>query len=87
MQGTFYNNVSLWSKVKHGETCCAPDNNDNDDGSSKNHIGWEKFFDGNACSTSIEKKSSCHAMSTDSCVSALRNVHVSALQCSLPGLL
>ena len=48
---------------------------------------WAKFFDGNLCSTSIEKKSSYCAMSPDSCVLALHNGHVSALQCSLQGLL
>ena len=82
-----YDNVTLWSKVKHGGMCCAPDDNNDDDGSSEIHVGWEKFVDGNLCSTLIEKKSSYHYASPDSCVLALHNGHTSALQCSLQGLL
>ena len=79
--------MSLWSKVKHGGTRCALADDNNDDGSSEKHVGWSKFFDGNVHSTSVEKKSSCHAIPPDSCVSALRDNHASASQCSSQGLL
>ena len=81
-----YNNVLLWLKAKHNGIYYTPDKKED---VSENHMGWSTFFDSNVYSTSIEieKKSGYYAISPDSCVLALYDGHLSALQCSLDGLL
>ena len=78
--------VQLWTKMsKGGLQYNAEGDAEVDDGTT--HEGWQSFFDSNAYVTSMECENRYYAIDSDSCVLALYDGHIRAVQASIDGTL
>lgn len=73
-----FGNVNLWTKATEGGLKYQPD-----EGSCA--IGWQTFFDAHAYKASMEVENRYYAMGTDSCILALYDGQLRALQVSVDG--
>ena len=77
--------VHLWTKVSKGGL--HYNNEENAEGDCAPFDGWQTFFDSNAYATSMEMEDRYYAIGSDSCVLALYDGYVRALQASIDGTL
>lgn len=75
--------VQLWTKVSEGGLHYKEDDKADTDGAA--YEGWQTFFDSNAYTTSMECENRYYAIASDSCVLALYDGHVRALQAAIDG--
>lgn len=74
-----FTNVKLWTKASDGGLSYRPDEGSN----GVDFMGWQSFFDSNAYRAAMEVESRYYAMGSDSCVLALYDGQLRALQVSL----
>jgi RNA recognition motif-containing protein len=77
-----FTNVKLWTKASNGGLSYRPSEGDN----GADYTGWQSFFDSNAYKAAMEVENRYYAMGTDSCVLALYDGQLRALQASLDGV-
>lgn len=80
-----FGGVQLWTKVSEGGLQYNNEGNSEADGAA--YEGWQTFFDSNAYTTSMECEDRYYAIGTDSCVLAMYDGHVRAVQASIDGTL
>jgi RNA recognition motif-containing protein len=77
--------VQLWTKVTQGGLQYNGEKARGGEGTS--YEGWQTFFDTNAYATSMECEGRYYAIGSDSCVLAMYDGHVRAIQASIDGTL
>jgi len=77
--------VQLWTKVSDGGLQYNTEEDADADGAA--YEGWQTFFDANAYATSMECENRYYAIGSDSCVLAMYDGHVRAVQTSIGGTL
>jgi RNA recognition motif-containing protein len=81
-------NVKLWTKSSKGglSYLSSPIGESVNGNSNGDFIGWQSFFDSNAYKATMEVENGYYAMGTASCVLALYDGQLRALQTSLDGV-
>lgn len=85
-----FNNVNLWTKATEGGLEYTFDNHgedqDGDEAPKSRALGWNSFFDRFAYTTAMEVESHFYSLAPDSCVLALYDGNLRAIQESINGV-
>jgi RNA recognition motif-containing protein len=86
-----FNNVNLWTKANEGGLEYTFENNNEDQNGEEAQtspaLGWNSFFDRFAYTTAMEVETHFYALAPDSCVLALYDGNLRAIQESINGLI